>query len=223
LPYAPKDKRERPDITDPPLIRDGEQAENKKNKPSMLEILGVAFAALAALFTFGQYDVATDTEKRTIRAYVSAGPKFVVTFSDRIPIEVRVDILNHGQTPASRVKISGAVDIMGYPLPEYRNLNDLTLAKSSPVLHNGENVTARFVSKNVFSANEISNAVENASPTRIFVYGSVSYYDVFDIKHTTNFCSSIIGSEALKAISTGDNSKKVDIGFEPCETHNEAN
>jgi hypothetical protein len=224
LANTPKNKSGKPEVPNPSVFREGEneQSAHKKNKSSLLEVFGVTFAALAAVFTYGQYDVATDTEKRTIRAYVSAGPNHVVTFSDNTPIEIRVNVLNHGQTPASRVKTFGAVDILEYPLPEYKNLDGLSHSRSSPLLNNGESVTLGAVSKKIFSAQEISDAVGN-NRKRIFVYGTISYFDVFDIKHTTNFCSSVVGSDTLKAISTGDASKKVDIAFEPCETHNEAN
>lgn len=126
-----------------------------------------------------------DTEKRQLRAYVT--PSIQSSNIDDASIFVILLIENFGQTPAKNCKISGVVDMLPCPLPKgFVFRMPLTEFEQNSRIYPKATIPANveILHKHAFTKNEIlSNPNRSA-----YVFGVLSYEDIFGDIHTTNFC-----------------------------------
>jgi len=185
-------------------------------------VLAVATIILA-VFTVDLARTSKKTAERQLRAYVSARPDYVYAFGLNIPVEIKVRIINHGQTPAYNVAQTAAVDALPYPLPAGFPLpKSMIPAPATLVLHPNALIDTHVTGKRVLSATEIGQVTANHG-LRIYVFGTVKYRDAFKQDRETRFCFSVIGDKNLATVAGGVPIPTVDIKFEPSENHNEAN
>jgi hypothetical protein len=149
---------------------------------SWLEKFAVAVAILAFLAAGWQGYIARDTERRSLRAYLSVSPDYIYSFpADKAPVRIRATIRNHGQTPANDMVQSVRKDILPYPLPPNFQFPALDAAtESRPTVAPGGLIYVERSADRLFSEAEIRDAVIQEK-SRIYVFGTVSYLDVFEI------------------------------------------
>ena len=136
--------------------------------------------AALAVYTFKLWSSASDTAKRQLRAYLGVSNCSVITITNE-HIQVSVEIKNTGQTPAHKViqtiksEIRNSNSVGEFPTQQ--------TDRGSTVIVPGSHITVRFdlpVTEQII--NEIK--VEKKS---IFVWGSVSYVDIFDEEQRLEF------------------------------------
>jgi hypothetical protein len=165
------------------------------NRPhTWLERFAVIFSALAFIAVCYQGWVSRDTEKRQLRAYIVAPSGLNADKATYIrvdpprpnePINVWVDMVNEGQTPAFKLRQAIVVKIMQFPLP-------IGYTYPVDVAYDLGTVGVRdIVSGSKHAGNTVSEA-EMLSLTRgasaLYIYGFAIYNDIFGDQHTTNFC-----------------------------------
>jgi len=57
---------------------------------------------------------------------------------------------------------------------------------------------------------------------RLYIFGEVSYVDIFGQNNRTRFCSSVVGGENVARLVWGEDISDGGIHFEPAPVHNEA-
>jgi hypothetical protein len=158
-------------------------------------LLGTLIATgLAANYTRKQWLAAEDTERRTLRAYLAiAGPSIKL---DRTNTELSID--NFGQTPAKNAQVWGNWEFVpfGEDLPadfDFR-VKPPTACDQMPE----QNVARGPIT--VFPKNPVQAtlfhcqsqlfdfAFTNQKQSNGFLYGYISYFDIFNIEHRTNYC-----------------------------------
>jgi hypothetical protein len=160
-----------------------------------------------------QVNVAKDTEKRQLRAYIGVvsppdNQRINPFFLPIVPI-VRLNARNFGQTPAYKVTYVARLDIRDHPLPKDTDYTVEAIEGFNPVtifpgvFDMGE---IKLVAKRPLNATEIAS-IQGGKTKRLYAWGTVNYRDVFDAPHYTEFC---IGFFNLTI---------TDIQFEPCDEH----
>ena len=131
---------------------------------------------------------------RQLRAYISILPGAVIE-QDRntdIKYEIQPVVRNGGFTPASNVIIYSKVDILPDPLPVNFNFV-LPLFQEPSISTLGfqqTNFSIAYLTK-LLSDSEIAE-IKKPGGRRLYVYGNVTYDDIFGSHWNTNFCFYII-------------------------------
>ena len=150
----------------------------------------VAIAVLAFFAAAGQCWTASDTEKRSLRAYVSANS--IMPQLKTAPIGINVFVQNGGQTPAYNVHVHLSWEPMpiGEKLPAgfgYPDKGDGDLARSSLAILSGGSGSKEFPFTIPFDHDEVFSKVESHANEGYF-YGHVDYDDIFDGHWLTEIC-----------------------------------
>jgi hypothetical protein len=166
---------------------------------TFLMLLGTLVATgFAANYTRKQWLSAEDTERRTLRAYIALS-------NSQQPSPLNVDntkttfwLDNFGQTPAKNVQVWGNWEFVpfGEDLPadfDFR-VKPPTPCTQMP----GQNIARGPIT--VFPKNALQLALyhcqtllfdfafTNQKQSNAFLYGYISYLDIFNIEHRTNYC-----------------------------------
>jgi hypothetical protein len=131
-------------------------------------------------------------------------------------------ITNHGQTPAHNVSHGSAIAVFPHPLPAGFQFPATVPAPSRFVLHPNAQFDAGAEAPNAFTVGQIQAAVTPNAGRRIYLYGTVTYTDVFDERRETTFCVSVVPTQSLAAMSQGQPQANLRIDFDVPEQHNEA-
>jgi hypothetical protein len=169
--------------------------------------VATAFIAIFTLTlwrsTHNLWALGRTTAERQLRAYVSAFQIEVAPFKDGQPDFIQIHLTNHGQTPAHNTQIAAMVDIFPFPLPANHSLPVLPApAPTKLVLFPDaqRNAPARPVRN--FSAAELASLINN-SGNRFYVFGVITYIDIFTRAQETHFCYSIAdGLEFRKILAS---------------------
>ena len=153
-------------------------------------VTGAAIAVLALVATAGQYWIASDTEKRSLRAYV--GVNSILPQLKTAPKGINVFVQNGGQTPAYHVTVhlSGEPVPIGGKLPAgfgYADKGDRDLARSSLAILSGGSGSKEIPFTIPFDHDEVFSKVESHANEGYF-YGHVDYDDIFDGHWLTEIC-----------------------------------
>lgn len=136
---------------------------------------------------------AKDTSKRQLRAYlsVSIGGGMYQERHKNIRFEVKPNLLNSGNTPAHKITYWARAEVLPFPLSDNFDFppTEDTL-QSSLVLGPHQNIILNAVVNEFFPEEEAGN-IKRGSDRRLYIWGIVSYTDVFGDSHTTRFCHSI--------------------------------
>jgi hypothetical protein len=166
------------------------KTENQKTKRTWLEKTAVAIAILAFFAAAGQFWTASDTEKRSLRAYVSVNS--IMPQLKTAPIGINVFVQNGGQTPAYNVHVHLSWEPMpiGEKLPAgfgYPDKGDADLARSSLAILSGGSGSKEFPFTIPFDHDEVFSKVESHANEGYF-YGHVDYDYIFDGHWLTEIC-----------------------------------
>jgi len=195
------------------------EAENEKARNEWLTAQGTAAIAVftfvlacatigLAVFTYSLWGEtgklvigANETAKRQLRAYVSATPTIM---NGPTNLMQQFSMINHGQTPAYNVIETGLMDIFPYPLPPKFNFPAIPDQRHSRVvLHpHATNYTGRAPAVRTFTKQEIAQ-ITTGDEYRLYIYGVITYTNVFKNPHVTKFCHSIPGNAKLALFFNG--------------------
>jgi hypothetical protein len=164
----------------------------EKRKHTLLEKIAFGVATLAALGTGYQAYIASDTEERSLRAYVF--PEYAGTFSgvvrDQTPT-LHFNIIDRGQTPATDVKLFGVMKIAPLPLPKGYDFSadETTQGQVFSIYPNAATpLTGGIHAIKPITAEELIEVTSVDSKRRLFGYGHLTYKDVFKVERHTTFC-----------------------------------
>jgi hypothetical protein len=155
---------------------------------------------------------AENTSKIQLRAYVNPGPGGRLNYNPMTTdvFGVTIDLHNTGQTPAYKTCYVGRVEVLPYPRCEKSVFDEFTMditegrKKGSFTIpsqgHAGANIGNNTTMK--FTIEQLNEIL--MSPTRrIFAFGIIEYFDIFNIRRTTNFCYSFGAENPLSATPLG--------------------
>jgi hypothetical protein len=128
--------------------------------------------------------------RRQLRAYVAVMPGDTIHQDDQTPIffEFHPSVRNNGFTPAYDVVILARTVLADSPLPSTFNFA-LTVPANTSVATLGFQqamFTVTFIDR-MLTAAEVAE-IKLPTGRRLYVYGDVSYRDIFGERWTTNFC-----------------------------------
>jgi hypothetical protein len=156
-----------------------------------IAVLAALGSAAAAAFNGYQGWISRDTEKREIRAYVYVklnSITFTPTAGGFGEINYNISIANSGTTPAQNVSINYSARPFEYPLPDVMwSVPNFDL--QNPVRMLFKDVTANVNGRYPALPNW-QNLGQNNSPYRFYLFGMITYLDVFSESHYTRFCFS---------------------------------
>jgi hypothetical protein len=162
---------------------------------------------------------AEDTAKRQLRAYVSVTP---TKLNGPANISHYFSMINHGQTPARDVMETGLMDVFPYPLPPNFPFPALPGPRHGRlVLHPDQtNYSGLAGAARTFTQQEIAHI--GTGQYRLYIYGLITYTDVFEKPHITKFCHSIPRTLELIEFFNGTIPPGTPLLTESADQHNEA-
>ena len=152
----------------------------------IISIFAVIIAGIAAFYSLRQTEIAENTAQRQSWGMQPDNNIFV-----------KFKVINYGQTPASSIQIRGSVSILPTYLsnsysPIYR---PFVFPESRSVIFpnaTDQNFINIIKTANPVKMQEFKQAILFKSDIRIYVFISLSYNDIFNIKRHTYFCSYLI-------------------------------
>lgn len=135
---------------------------------------------------------AKDTSQKQLRAYVYATPNNLYHLGNS-PTQGYVTIQNAGNTFAKDVEIEAGINVLGAEIPDdLKKMGKLDqepgvmpLAPRSPY--------SFFREFRILSDEQVKEI--KSKKKRIYVFGKVTYKDMFDLSHQTTFCFMYYGPE----------------------------
>ncbi len=144
------------------------------------------------------------TGQRQLRAYIVAGASDVNMHGpeNALSVSLGIAVKNTGQTPAHDLSIVSKTDLLEHPI---KMPFDFTLRTgpdpSRAVLGAGQVTESNSPADRPFNGDEMMRARDPEGGFRIYIWGSVTYRDVFGRTHHTNFCSSLIFEDGGAAVA----------------------
>lgn len=187
---------------------------NEKHLLDYFIALFTLFAAIAtscaAYYTYEQWIVSKDIERRQLRAYMSMGSHHEKKIIAGAPPVVNLTIKNAGQTPA--------YDVSECEFLEIRSINSeikseefkycaKNIIESDGSLGPGLDEIIVRTSKSPVLTQKDFDEISPNSNKRVFVWGTIYYKDVFNERHYQNFCiivDNIIGDSQVLHCSHGN-------------------
>jgi hypothetical protein len=103
--------------------------------------------------------------------------------------EGRPQLKNHGLTPAHKVSYRAKVDILPFPLPIGTLLpSPEQLPNHAAVLAPGQDFTLNAFLEGFVDDADVDKIKSGAPGKGLYNWGTVTYEDIFGVKHYTNFC-----------------------------------
>jgi hypothetical protein len=154
------------------------------------------FAASAAIGSRAATEsVATtkETMTRLLRAYlcVNFGKAWFQKPETNFKFEVRVQLINAGQTPGYKVSHRAHADILPFPLPQdfAFPLPDIPTGSESTLGHGQPLILAAVVDR-LYSEEEVAEI--RSGLKRLYIFGTATYEDVYQVSRYTNFCLNVL-------------------------------
>ena len=166
--------------------------------------LGRVFSGIAILISLGavyfawkQVDITEVTATRQIRAYVMTRTLPEVWAINGAP-ETYVFFRNAGQTPATELTLRGKIEVRKKP-PRDRDFKNIPFIEINDALEPSEEIKAKklITFERGLTPDEITS-IKDGKAARFYVWGVVTYLDVFDRLHHTYFCYSFYGHFSYK-------------------------
>lgn len=178
-----------------------EEATNKdaesiwERRAQIANIVIAAFTVVLACVTAGMWWVGRDTARRQLRAYLTVLVGNARYQDKQLRFEALPLIFNTGQTPAYKVKYWARADVFPFPLPDEVILG---IPDNDPFMSEGtlgaqHNFTISGIVQHRVPEDEIEG-IKAGHPSRVYVWGKVSYEDIFGKEWYTDFCQSIFWS-----------------------------
>ena len=144
--------------------------------------------------------------RRQLRAYVAYEITAWRGINDKRPLAVQVVLINNGQTPARLVKIFGTIEIMPFPLPngyELPKLKENVAQAVSVFPGQPKNPPIGWITaEQAFTADEIAEITSDASKSRAYLLGQISYRDIFN-KPRDTFFRQFLDPKSVQRNATG--------------------
>jgi hypothetical protein len=147
---------------------------------------GIA-AERAADATASSVDLARDTAKRQLRAYVTVNGVIRTKDPGHLDAQgfaVLVDVRNVGQTPAYDLLQWANISIQEFPLVTSLPIHCLENPTRSILPRDAKSMAFPAFTRDLTTIEE--NAIR-ANHTAVYVYGEIDYLDVFGERHLTQF------------------------------------
>lgn len=160
---------------------------------------------------------AEETAKRQLRAHVAVSP---TEFSDPNNFSIRFSMINYGQTPAYDVVETAVIDIFPYPLPPNFKFPELPIQQHSRIVLYPHATNITGIAYGAKSSDLKDSGI--AGDGRIYIYGRVTYTDIFKDPHVTEFCHSIPKTMKLVEFLKGTPLAHIHVDSETANQHNEA-
>lgn len=135
---------------------------------------------------------AKESAERQLRAYVFAAHDSPITLYKEKFLSVQIDIKNLGQTPANEVICRASIGLYPYPLKSPLPPEDGPSPSQSPLFTN--QIIKQFPTLEKPLAPTDLNAIL-AKNKAIYVWGKITYVDVFKNQRTTTFCLYCTGDD----------------------------
>jgi len=130
-------------------------------------------------------DIAADTEKRSLRAYMVLDQSNIIRFEPGQTIVFHGVIKNTRLTPAYDIDAYTAIMFDKYPLPhDFPDVPEIITDSSSVIGHDG--VIHLRVPTKPLASQPIIDAI-NAGTMAVYVWGRATYRDAFGVHRCTNF------------------------------------
>jgi len=164
--------------------------------------LGLIAVAVAIFLTVQSNRIARDTAKRQLRAYVGYSNEWYHTeFALGQELLLKPRIINNGETPARNVVWQAQVEMINDPDAENAFVPSPLLPGSRSTLGRGQWTQTRLT---------VTPGVENyaiimAGAAKLYVFGSISYTDIFGDEWSTTFRLVLIPQEQRWAVCADGN------------------
>jgi hypothetical protein len=173
------------------------------------------FTSISCILTAGLFLITRNNYLTGQRAYVGITNDNNLTIENDI-VTNKFAIKNHGITPANNVNSIvfsyGSIEnkrIYTPPYPPCPNIEDL---KKSNLILPPKGSGSTFT---IFPNQQVNQSITIPKDAYlkalngdmiIYFYGNITYYDVFNIKHTTNFFQRMVGSNSILFCDKHNNS-----------------
>jgi hypothetical protein len=174
--------------------------------------LVVATFSLAA-FGFWQVLISRDTARKQLRAYVQQTKSSVIKFEIGVPVEAIVTVKNTGQTPARETVFWTGITIREHPLAVM--ITDKPSDEIMPHASRGDLGSGSAIHSPIKTDGNLNQSQFDqirAGAQAVYVFGGVTYRDIFDKPWFTDFClvlrgERIVVGDSLTPYSKGNKSK----------------
>jgi hypothetical protein len=135
-----------------------------------------------------------DTMTRLLRAYVCVnfGTAIFQNPGTQYRFEVRLLLINAGQTPAYKVAFKVRTDVLPYPLPQNFDfaVPDNPAGSENTLGGHAPPITLTGVVDRLYSEEEVAEIKSGLKC--LYIFGTVTYEDVYHLSRYQNFCFSVI-------------------------------
>ncbi|MHB8303061.1 MAG: hypothetical protein ACYDC6_09525 [Acidobacteriaceae bacterium] len=162
-------------------------------------LLTLFFIAWQAILMRQTVSASDDTSQRELRAYLAVVIGSAI-FQERrsedkggdLKFECRPLLVNTGRTPARNIVFKARAAIMPIPLPKEINLPDVPDDGGGGSILGSQQNANMFATVDGFCADKEVNDIKRGIGTKgLYVWGRVTYEDVFGVNHFTRFCQHI--------------------------------
>ncbi len=136
---------------------------------------------------------ARDASARENRAYLAVEPAGLGNFGAYMLVAGQFTILNHGRSPALRLRQSAALKVLPYPLPEDQAFPapEDWPAPDLPLPGLGSGASLRSQAPGGPFPPDMLAALIEGQQNRLYLIGSIAYEDVHGGRHETRFCHAL--------------------------------
>jgi len=148
-----------------------------------IAILALVTSIIAAGFSGWQVNIASDTAKRQLRAYIVPGSIVFKNIQTGLPISLKLIVYNMGQSPAYNVSQACIFRVSNephYSTPEFKKdtSHGIAIIGREPI---------PFDNASTFSDRDINYVL--SKNLKLFYYAIVRYSDIFKQTHVLHVCS----------------------------------
>jgi len=156
-------------------------------------ILYTAVTTVVMVCAITQVWVSRTTEKRQLRAYISVAPdpkqgSSVIIDKDKRSVQAIVALVNHGITPGKHIQLWGAAKALERPITDAKlNDSETSLFRQQFSSFPGDELTNAGIGTQL-TPTEWDNVTVNSPKEVLYVFGFITYEDIFGDSHRTDFC-----------------------------------
>ncbi len=190
-----------------------------KARSIILSVIALIVSITSAGFAYWQLTIAKDTAQKQLRAYVYASPNTLYHLGEN-PTQGYLTVRNGGHTFANKVSREVGINVLSKDIPN--SFEKLGRLKREPgYMTLGPNTGADDViyrEYRVLTDDEIKQI--NSGDKRIYVFGKITYEDIYDIRHETTFCFMYYGNETSNVLASQGRSGYDKTQAEYCDKYN---
>lgn len=163
--------------------------------------IALAIGVLQSVVLYYTVHIARRASRQQMRAYICVTPNFIYSFDEKSTARFRFEIRNVGATPARLVSHRSGVAVLPTTLPPGFIFPKLDAPGSAPTaLFPDAPIFGCAAAKAPFTEAEISKVKSREGG--IYVFGLVTYRDVFKRRQWTRFAASVQADDATIAALT---------------------